>query len=287
MEFGIDVSEHQKTIDWDLVAPKISWAILRAGFGGDYLSQDDKCYQQNLAGCEKNKIKFGVFLYSYATNELEINGEINHMKRLLQYCSVRPFAVFLDLEEKSQIEIGKSNLTKLALKFCDVFKKMGYRTGVYACQNWFKKYVDAAQIRMQDNLIWCAKYSSTPPEIPTTWDIWQYTSHGFLPGIKERVDCNYLREVDSKKTIEQLAAEVMAGIWGNGTVRKQRLEAAGYDYYKVQRKVNELVNLEQVARAVIAGRWGNGQERKLRLEAAGYDYYKVQKLVNELLNKKS
>lgn len=43
------------------------------------------------------------------------------------------------------------------------------------------------------------------------------------------------------KTIEQLAYEVLAGMWGNGEERRQRLTAAGYDYDAVQAKVNEIL----------------------------------------------
>lgn len=43
------------------------------------------------------------------------------------------------------------------------------------------------------------------------------------------------------KTVEELANEVIAGKWGNGIERKRRLEEAGYDYHKVQKRVNELL----------------------------------------------
>lgn len=42
----------------------------------------------------------------------------------------------------------------------------------------------------------------------------------------------------SKKTVSQLADEVIAGKWGNGTVRKEALESAGYDYAAVQAEVD-------------------------------------------------
>lgn len=42
------------------------------------------------------------------------------------------------------------------------------------------------------------------------------------------------------KSIEEVALEVMAGKWGNGTDRKQRLTAAGYNYSEVQQLVNQL-----------------------------------------------
>ena len=45
--------------------------------------------------------------------------------------------------------------------------------------------------------------------------------------------------------VVSLALEVIAGMWGNGEERKQKLESAGYDYNRVQKCVNELVELMQ------------------------------------------
>ena len=46
--------------------------------------------------------------------------------------------------------------------------------------------------------------------------------------------------VKPSKSIDDLAKEVINGDWGNGADRKNRLTAAGYDYVKVQARVNEL-----------------------------------------------
>ena len=40
-----------------------------------------------------------------------------------------------------------------------------------------------------------------------------------------------------------LALEVIAGAWGNGSERKKKLEAAGYDYNRIQNCVNELMKI--------------------------------------------
>ena len=95
------------------------------------------------------------------------------------------------------------------------------------------------------------------------------------------------------KNIDALAREVIAGNWGNGSDRANRLRAAGYDYDAVQNRVNEILSgtnsnpnrksIDEVAREVIRGDWGNGQDRVNRLRAAGYDYNAVQKRVNEIL----
>lgn len=45
----------------------------------------------------------------------------------------------------------------------------------------------------------------------------------------------------SKKSIDEIAREVIKGLWGNGQDRKNRLEKAGYDYDAVQDRVNELL----------------------------------------------
>lgn len=44
-----------------------------------------------------------------------------------------------------------------------------------------------------------------------------------------------------KKSVDEIAREVIRGAWGNGADRKNRLTAAGYDYSAVQSRVNALL----------------------------------------------
>ena len=46
----------------------------------------------------------------------------------------------------------------------------------------------------------------------------------------------------TKKSVTEIAKEVIAGKWGTGDTRKQKLQAAGYNYSEVQSKVNELLS---------------------------------------------
>ena len=118
---------------------------------------------------------------------------------------------------------------------------------------------------------------------------------------------NYLGEEQvntdtSSKDLNTIADEVIAGNWGNGEDRKNRLTQAGYNYSEVQALVNQKLNgntstsnkksIDTIADEVIAGKWGNGNDRKTKLENAGYNYQEVQNKVNEKLgvstsNKKS
>lgn len=103
---------------------------------------------------------------------------------------------------------------------------------------------------------------------------------------------NNKNNTDSKKkSIEEIAKEVIAGKWGNGDIRKTKLTKAGYDYDKVQSAVNRQIKAshtkpaDEIAREVIAGKWGNGEERKTKLKDAGYDPNMIQKRVNELMSR--
>ncbi|WP_314403286.1 N-acetylmuramoyl-L-alanine amidase [uncultured Granulicatella sp.] len=91
---------------------------------------------------------------------------------------------------------------------------------------------------------------------------------------------------------EEVAREVIQGIWGNGEERFDRLTDAGYDANYIQEIVNRMLNgdetpnvsdIDTIAQEVIMGEWGNGYERKERLENSGYDYQVIQSRVNELL----
>lgn len=96
------------------------------------------------------------------------------------------------------------------------------------------------------------------------------------------------------KSNEELADEVIAGKWGNGEDRKNRLTQAGYNYSAIQSIVNQklsggstskpqLKSNETIAQEVINGAWGNGHVRRDRLTAAGYNYDVIQDIVNRKL----
>ena len=86
--------------------------------------------------------------------------------------------------------------------------------------------------------------------------------------------------------INEVARQVIAGTWGNGSERYAALRAAGWDPDKVQEVVNKIIKrdrLIKVAEEVISGAWGNGSERYAALRAAGWDPDEVQEVVNNIL----
>lgn len=93
------------------------------------------------------------------------------------------------------------------------------------------------------------------------------------------------------KSVEDVARDVIAGKYGNGSERTQKLVSAGYNASDVQAEVNKILaapnkvskDIDAVAKDVIAGKYGNGDARKQALEKAGYNYQTVQDRVNQLL----
>lgn len=290
---GIDVSEFQGQIDWAKAkADGVEFAILRVGFGSDSKSQDDKYIERNISECERLNIPIGVYLFSYANTVAKASSEAEHTLRLVAGHKL-PLGVWYDIEDsKTSGSVEKSYLTQIIEKYCSIIKEAGYKVGIYANLNWLENKIEKS---VQEKYpIWVAQYYKEC-QYEGEYVIWQYASDGKVDGISGNCDMNYyygdLEEDTSTdtKSIDQLAQEVINGKWGNGDARKESLEKAGYDYDKVQDRVNEILSkdnkksITEIAKDVINGKYGNGDDRKKKLEAEGYNYNEVQSKVNELL----
>ncbi len=297
----IDVSKHQGAIDWAKVKGQVDGVIIRCGYGKDIVSQDDARFKENVDACIQYGIPFGVYLYSYAKTVEDAKSEAEHVLRLVEpYKGKLLYPVYLDLEESGT----ESGAVERALVFGDLLETAGFWCGVYANQYWWTSYLKDGLNRFTK---WVAKYGTnngqpqTEPSVENT-DMWQYTSVGVVDGIKGNVDMNicyrdFPAEIKgitfpARKSNEEIAAEVLAGKWGNGAERKSRLTSAGYNYEAVQKIVNARCGKktlstkksnEEIAKEVVRGKWGNGAERKNNLIAAGYDYTTIQNLVNKML----
>ena len=186
--------------------------------------------------------------------------------------------------------------------FCGELEKNGYLAGLYCSTYYLNNFVSNNVAGKYP--LWVAQYNYRCTYTANKYGIWQYSSEGRVNGISDNVDMDYCYvdyptivknggyngykkpNIPEKKTVTQLAKEVIEGKWSNGDERKQKLTASGYNYSAVQKKVNELcekMKIDEVAQEVIQGKWGNGEERQQKLTDAGYDYGKVQARVNELM----
>ena len=207
---GIDVSEHNGTINWQSVKDAgIDFAILRVGFAGDTSGgRLDNYFKRNVSECERLGIPYGVYLYSYARNEDEAQAEARLMLSALKGHSPT-LPVYYDLEEQKTNADGSpkwtpfndpSKLASIAKTFCGQIAAAGYKPGIYANVNWFKNYLTDPCFLSSGWSIWTAqswyggRYDEClglTPEAPAKYDCWQYSFRGSVPGVSGDVDVNY------------------------------------------------------------------------------------------------
>ena len=197
---GIDVSEHNKSINWNQVKQGgIDYAIIRCGYGQNYSAQDDKYFSANISGARSSGMPFGIYLYSYATNTAAARSEAEHVLRLLRDHNIYPqdlqYPVFYDLEEASNGRPIASNsmLNDMAKVFCDTISAQGYPVGIYSSENWWNSYLTGSFFQNSNLYRWVAKWpasSVTNSGIGNT-AMWQFRNDGSVSGINGRVDMNF------------------------------------------------------------------------------------------------
>ena len=309
---GIDVSSWQGNIDFAKVkASGIDFVIIRAGYGRE-TRQNDNCFELNYRNAKAAGLNVGAYWYSYADSA---EDAVKEAKACMEVIKGKKFEypIYFDLEEQSQFAKGRNFCDSIIKAFCGELEKNGFLAGLYCSTYYLNNYISNAVAGKY--ALWVAQYNYRCTYTANKYGIWQYSSEGSINGISGNVDMDYCytdypaivknggyngykkaakkttstATTAKKITVEELAKEVIAGKWAAGDERKQKLTAAGYDYGKVQARVNELMSkpslksVDEIAKEVIQGKWGNGDERKQKLTSAGYDYGKVQARVNELM----
>ena len=284
---GVDISYCQEGINFaEIVKAGVKFVIIRAGFS----TKKDVTMDKFITDCKAYNIPYGFYWYSYAMSVTEAKSEAEKCVEVIKGLSPT-YPVFFDMEEKKQINgLNNKTRTDMAVTFCETLKSAGFIPGVYANSSFMEYYYDKNRLVGKYD-IWLAHWTYSPDR-PSRYNygqtMWQWGLDK-IDGYDIDGDicfCDYAKPTPAKKTVEQLADEVIAGKWDNGAERERLLTAAGYDYNAVQKRVNEKLykkTVDEIANEVIRGEWGNGAERKQKLTEAGYDYSVVQKRVNEML----
>lgn len=186
MSKGIDVSKHNGIIDWAKVKASgaVDFAIIRAGYGKS-ISQKDKHFENNYAGCKANGIPCGAYWYSYAITPAEAEAEA---RVFLQAIAGKQFEfpVYFDIEEKSTLNTGSKNVSAIVKAFCNTMEKAGYWCGVYASRAHVQTYFDSETKNRYS--MWIAEWGSKLNYSGGEVGMWQYSEKGKVDGIGGNVD---------------------------------------------------------------------------------------------------
>ena len=192
---GIDVSSWQYDIDWEAVAAAgAEFAIIRIGYRGSEtgLINPDKYAQQNLAGAAAAGLDIGVYFFSQALNEEEVQEEIDFILDIIKDYEITMPVVF-DWEyisdEARTADMDARTLTDLNIYFCETMEEAGYTPMIYFNSYQAKNMMFLYEL--EDYPFWLAYYSYRM-NYPYRVEMWQYTSTGRVPGIGGNVDINVM-----------------------------------------------------------------------------------------------
>lgn len=248
----VDMSVHQtpNAIDYDKLASSIDGAILRASIRNkDLVNRKDTAVERHYYELNKRGIPLGFYHYSRAITEEEAIAEANFVLDIVKNKKVS-LPIYIDIEDHDrQLKSTKNQISKVADAFCKAIRRNGYVAGIYSYP-WFSEEYLTKEVR-DNNEFWIAEWKKDqkyPNYKKSHYDSWQYSSTGGVDGYKHDLDKNVLyRDYPlimtgkSHKGYDKVAAEIIAGKWGNGLERQKRLEYAGYNYNLIQEYVNKLL----------------------------------------------
>ena len=254
---GIDVSEFNGDVDFAALKGKIDFAILRCGYGGDYVNQDDKQYAANVQKCEAAGIPYGVYLYSYAQNTAMAKSEAAHTLRLLR--GKKPlYGVWYDVED-STLPAGEA-LIDNCVAYCQAMEAAGYYCGIYSFLYWMTTRLNSSRLDPYDK--WVAQWNATL-DYDKPVGLWQYTNKGVLNG----------KTFDLDRAFKNYPA-IIGGEGGTELTKEEVLQLAQQVYDQNETRYKTMASLPDWARPSAErvyrelGLTGTGAPGDLRLNAS-------------------
>lgn len=144
---------------------------------------------------------------------------------------------FFVASTQEEYQVGVHTTIKDAFRAYDSLQQCFYNYYELLNTNLYKKVKANADYQTQMRQIKQCGYMTSSTEVDTVLSI--ISDFKLTKYDDEPVDLDAL--MPKKKTIENIAKEVIAGKWGNGAIRKAKLALAGYDYKEVQAMVNKIL----------------------------------------------
>lgn len=201
-KFGADFSSWQdpNSIDYDTLALRLDFAILRAGFTGHDTGtalKSDNAFEEHYKNFNERNVPIGVYWYSCADSVEKAVVEAQAVLRHIKGKNIS-YPVFFDTEDEYfQIMASPEVLTDAALAFCQTIEAAGYKAGIYSHAYWFRDRMELE--RLSDYEIWLASWNEVP-EQGVPYDILQFTEEGRLAGYDGPLDLNFSNKDYQRKS---------------------------------------------------------------------------------------
>lgn len=225
---GIDVYSGQGDISWTEVATggEVEFAIVKVTEGATLV---DNRVRRNARDAQRSGLQLAYYHFGRpdlgdATPTTDARAEGTQFLQilaslpapsLLRFASGRVAAVFLDLEKPLERWDATGGLAWIE-EFLRVVEKQ-HPVGLYTSREWLatEALPDATSFQRllrrpdgSERPVWIARYGVNDGKVPdrsrfspdskvprgwNTWDIWQYSSKGVIPGIRTPCDVNLAR----------------------------------------------------------------------------------------------
>lgn len=174
--WGIDVSQWQGDINWQLVKESgVDFAIIRSGYGKE-LYQEDPKFRQNMEGAQAAGIDCGTYWYSYALTVEEAYQEAEVCYEIIKDYDFT-YPVYFDIEDPSQMNLSTAEVSAIVEAFCTRLREKGCYVGVYSCASFLTTKIYDSVLEKYD--VWVAHYTNaSKPDFYGDYGMWQYTSNG-------------------------------------------------------------------------------------------------------------
>ena len=262
--FGIDVSKWNGDFDFSKAKSEgVKFAILR----GAYACEKDVRFESYYKACKSLSLPVGVYHYSMAKDVAEARAEANFLIQNVLKGKQFEYPIYMDVEDNVQKALGKDKLTEIVTAYCDTLEKAGYYVGIYSSGSFFGTYMNESKLERFDK--WVAHWSKQC-SYKGNYGMWQFggetnvirsnkvagvvcdQNYAFVDYpkiIKDKGLNGYGKtavkpSVKPDKSLAEIANEVIAGKFGNGSERRQKLTAMGYNYDEVQAEVNRILDAE-------------------------------------------
>lgn len=182
---GIDVSNHQKDIDWEAVAKSenIKFAFIKATEGMEF---KDKYFKSNWDAATKTNLYVGAYHYFKITSSGKEQAE-NFINMVPQVRGVLPPVI--DLEENG---LEKDKFNRELQDYIDMVEQhYGQRPILYVVYPIYNQYIKG---EFEEYQIWIRDIVK-PPRLSDNrdWAFWQYSDRGKISGISTFVDLNVFK----------------------------------------------------------------------------------------------
>lgn len=192
--FGIDVSKHQGSVNWQAAADDgVEFAFIRAGARGyetGKLTEDDR-FADNYRGAKDAGLAVGVYYFSQATNAEEGREEALYVVNILRdHGCLLELPVVFDWEKIGGGEIARTDdtpmedITDACAAFCETIEENGYKAMFYSNIRSAFFHYDIERLPYD---MWLADYGDTTAYI-YDYRFWQYSQSGRVEGVDGFVD---------------------------------------------------------------------------------------------------